>query len=153
MQRILGCLLGGMLLSACGSAVGVGGNEGALVSTTVTRNATDARIREAAVSVFTRDGFSRAGDATGSVSFVKQGGRSAEVAWKTLGNDNPVMIRPTVRWRLLGGGEAKLMCDVEITQASTAYGETARQPLLAGKSAYSGLLRQVKSRVESAAGE
>lgn len=140
----MGCLL----LAACGAAVGVGGpGHDSLAKVTVHR-ATPASIRSVTIAVFREQGFSVMSQAANSIRFEKEGGRSAEIAWKTVGNSNPVMIRPTVSWSPTGTDQLCLMCDVEVAQESTVYGETTRQPMLMGKSAYSGLLEEIKRRVE-----
>jgi hypothetical protein len=138
-----------LVLSACGAAVGVGGGGGAdnLASTRVKTDSSSA-VREAVLDVFRNEGFNVLSQASQSVTFSKRGGRSAEIAWTTTGNPNPVMIRPTVRWGSGGTGSMHVTCQVEVAQISTAYGETVRQPLLVGKSAYNGMLRDVKRRVE-----
>jgi hypothetical protein len=82
------------------------------------------------------------------ITFQKRGGRSAEIAWTTIDNPNPVMIRPTVRWRSTGSSEYTVTCQVEVAQQSTVDGEIVREPMMMGKSAYNGMLREVKQRVE-----
>jgi hypothetical protein len=99
--------------------------------------------------VFQTQGFAVASQGSQSITFAKNGGRSAEIAWSTINNPNPVMIRPTVSWRPAGTSEYWVGCQVEVTQESTVSGETVRQPLLMGKSAYNGMLRDVKQGVES----
>ena len=138
-----------LLIAACGSAVGVGGS-GAdnLASTRVKTNSSTA-VQRAVIDVFQRQGFDVLSRGNQSVEFSKRGGRSAEIAWTTTANPNPVMIRPTVRWRAGHPGEMYLTCQVEVAQESTVYGETVRKPLLVGKAAYNGMLKDVKRQVEN----
>lgn len=139
---------GALLLSACGAAVGVGGDRATYLATTRIRTDSEAAVRQAVEEVFRADGFAVDSRTGRSISFSKVGGRSAEIAWTTVGNPNPVMIRPTVSWRPDGPGAVWVGVRVEITQQSTAFGETVRRPIMTGRSAYSGLLRQVRVRVE-----
>jgi hypothetical protein len=137
-----------LVLSACGAAVGVGsGGADNLASARVKTDSSSA-VRQAVLDVFRDQGFNVLSEGTQSVTFSKRGGRSAEIAWTTTGNPNPVIIRPTVRWRSGGTGSMLVTCQVEVAQLSTVDGETVRQPLLVGKSAYNGMLRDVKRRVE-----
>ncbi|MCH7224831.1 hypothetical protein [Haloferula sp. A504] len=138
-----------LLLAGCGGAVGVGGPGSDSLAKVTVKQASPASIRPATVAVFREQGFSVRSETSSSVTFEKVGGRQAEIAWKTVGNPNPVIIRPTVSWSPMGADQVRLMCDVEIAQESTVYGETVRQPMLAGKSSYSGLLKEIKRRVES----
>jgi hypothetical protein len=147
-RRICLLGLGCLVLSACGAAVGVGdGGVDNLASTRVKTNS-PAAVQQAVLDVFRAEGFNVLSQGSQSITFSKPGGRSAELAWSTTANSNPVMIRPIVRWRTSGSGEMLVTCQVEIAQESTVYGETVRQPFLMGKSAYNGMLRDVKSRVE-----
>ena len=141
--------MGSLLLVACGSAVGVGGSGRDSLATVTVKHTSPASVRPVTIAVFREEGFSVISEGANSLGFEKQGGRSAEVAWKTVGNSNPVMIRPTVSWSQVGADQIRLMCDVEVAQESTVYGETVRHPMLAGKSAYSGLLREIKRRAEA----
>ena len=137
-----------LVVSACGGAVGVGeGRVDNLASTSVKTNSSGA-VRQAVLDVFQEQGFSMLSQGSQSITFTKPGGRSADLAWSTTANPNPVMIRPTVRWRAAGSGEMLVSCQVEVAQQSTVYGETVRQPLMMGKSAYNGMLKDVKRRVE-----
>lgn len=135
------------LLVSCGSSVGVGGS-GSLASVTV-ENSSVARVRAATLGVFTEEGFDKRSETPAAIEFEKDGGRSAEIAWKTVGNSNPVMIRPTVRWSDAGAGTLLLRCEVEVAQQSTVYGETLREPAWVGKGAYQNLLKEVKRRAEA----
>jgi hypothetical protein len=118
-----------------------------LASTSV-KTHSPADVRPAVLDVFREQGFNVLSEGSQSVTFSKPGGRSADLAWSTTANQNPVMIRPTVRWRAAGSGEMLVTCQVEVAQQSTVYGETVRQPYLMGKSAYNGMLKDVKRRVE-----
>ncbi len=148
-MRFIPLVFGALLLAACGSAVGVGGPGGDALAKVTVKQATPESVRRATVSVFREEGFSLLSEGSRSMTFEKQGGRSAEIAWKTVGNSNPVMIRPTVAWSHLGADEVCLTCDVEVAQESTVYGETVREPMVVGKSAYHGMLKEVKRRVEA----
>lgn len=137
-----------LLVSGCGSAVGVGGNGmDDLASTKIKTSSTDA-VRSAVFDVFKGEGFTVLSQSARAITFSKAGGRSADVMWTTINNPNPVMIRPTVSWRPEGAGVVWVSCQVEVAQQDTAFGETVRQPMLVGKSAYHDLLRKVKQRVE-----
>lgn len=137
------------MLSGCGSAVGVG--SGAMDNLATTRIRTDSSdaIRQSVLTVFKADEFSVHSQGTETITFIKRGGRSAEIAWTTVGNPNPVMIRPTVRWRRTGNSEFTVTCRVEIVQQSTVRGEIIREPMMMGTSAYNRMLRQVRRQVES----
>lgn len=141
----IGCLV----LSGCGAAVGVGGGGvDSLASTKMRTDSPDA-IRLAVRSVFEADEFSLLSQGPDSITFTKRGGRSAEIAWTTIGNPNPVMIRPTVRWRKSGGSEFTVTCRVEVAQLSTVSGEIVREPMVVGSSAYGRMLRDAKRKVEA----
>ncbi len=141
----LGCLL----LTGCGAAVGVGsGGMDKLASTRIRTDSSDA-IRRAVLEVFKADEFSVHSQGLETITFSKRGGRSAELAWTTISNPNPVMIRPTVRWRKTGSSEFTVTCRVEIVQESTVRGEIVREPVMMGASAYRRMLRDVRRRVET----
>lgn len=137
-----------LILAGCGAAVGVGNGGVENLATTKIRTGSEAAVRSAVLEVFKSQGFRVLSEGSQSITFSKRGGRSADIAWSTMANPNPVMIRPTVSWRKAGSGEVFVSCQVEIAQLSTVYGETVRQPMVAGKSAYNGMLRDVKRRVE-----
>jgi hypothetical protein len=141
----LGCLL----LSGCGAAVGVGsGGVDNLASTRIRTDSSDA-IRRAVLVVFKADEFSVHSQGPETITFSKRGGRSAEIAWTTISNPNPVMIRPTVRWRKTESSEFTVTCRVEIVQQSTVRGEIVREPMMMGTSAYGRMLREVRRQVEA----
>lgn len=141
---VLGCLV----LSGCGAAVGVGGGGvDNLVSTRIRTDSSEA-IRQSVLAVFKAQEFSVHSQGPETITFSKRGGRTAEIAWTTIANPNPVMIRPTVRWRKTGDSEFTVTCRVEVVQQSTVRGEITRQPMMMGKSAYSRMLRDVRRRVE-----
>jgi hypothetical protein len=144
-MAVLGCLV----LSGCGAAVGVGGGGvDNLASTRIRTDSPDA-IRRAALDVFKAQEFAVHSQGSDTITFSKRGGRSAEIAWTTINNPNPVMIRPTVRWRKTGDSEFMVTCQVEVVQQSTVRGEIVRQPMMMGKSTYNRMLRDVRRRVES----
>ena len=124
---------------------------GCLASTTIRTTSSDA-VRRSVISVFQAQEFSVLSQSPGMITFQKRGGRSAEIAWTTIDNPNPVMIRPTVRWRSTGSSEFTVTCQVEVAQQSTVDGEIVREPMMMGKSAYNGMLRDVKLRVEGGRG-
>ena len=128
--------------------MGVGGGGVDNLASTRVKTNSSAVVQQAVLAVFRAQGFNVLSQGSQSITFSKPGGRSAEIAWTTTANPNPVMIRPIVRWQVSGDGEMLVTCQVEIAQESTVFGETVRQPLLMGKSAYNGLLRDVKRRVE-----
>lgn len=141
----LGCLA----LSGCGAAVGVGGGGVDQLASTRIRTDSSAAIRRAVLDVFKADEFSVHSQGVETITFSKRGGRSAEIAWTTVGNPNPVMIRPTVRWRKTGNSEFTVTCRVEVVQQSTVRGEIVREPLMMGASAYGRMLREVRRQVEA----
>lgn len=136
-----------LTLTACGAAVGVGSGMDYLAATHV-RTTSASAVRSAVLTVFREEGFTLVSRDSESATFVKDGGRGAAIAWSTIDNSNPVLIRPTVTWRESGKGEFWVGCEVQVTQQSTVSGETVRQPLVVGKSAYHGLLQKVKRAVE-----
>lgn len=138
-----------LLLSACGSAVGVGSNSVDNLASTRVKTSSNTEVQRAVEAVFRDEGFAVTSRGSGSMSFSKAGGRSADITWKTIGNDNPVMIEPTVSWRPDGPGMMWIGCQVDVVQESNTFGDTVRKPVLMGKSAYHGMLRKVKSRVEA----
>lgn len=144
-MAVLGCLV----FSGCGAAVGVG--SGAVDSLASTRVRTDSpeAIRQAVLAVFKAEGFAVHSQGPDMITFSIRGGRTAEMAWTTIGNPNPVMIRPTVRWRKTGDSQFTVTCRVEVVQQSTVRGETIREPMMMGKSAYNRMLREVRRRVEN----
>jgi hypothetical protein len=144
-MAVLGCLV----LSGCGAAVGVGGGGVDNLASTRIRTDSPEAIRRAAVEVFKAQEFTVHSQGPDTITFSKRGGRSAEIAWTTINNPNPVMIRPTVRWRKTGDSEFTVTCRVEVVQQSTVRGEIVRQPMMMGKSAYNRMLRDVRRRVES----
>ncbi len=137
-----------LLVCGCGSAVGVGGRDADnLASIRIQTNSTRA-VRSAVLDVFKQEGFTVDSQTSQSITFSQRGGRNAEIMWSTINNPNPVMIRATVTWRPDGAGWVWVGCTVQVTQQSTAFGETARQPRVVGMTAYNGLLRRVKRQVE-----
>lgn len=139
--------MGALVLSACGAAVGVGSGAVDNTASTQVKTQSPAAVRKAVLEVFGAQGFNVRSESANSITFSKIGGRSADIAWSTVGNSNPVKIRPTVTWRP-SGREMWVGCRVEVAQQSTVYGETVRQPLAMGKAAYNSMLRDVKRKVE-----
>ena len=138
-----------VLLTACGASVGVGSNGVDHLASTRIRTTSSTAVNQAVSKVFQNDGFAIISRTDRSITFSKVGGRSADIAWKTIGNDNPVLIQPTVTWRPEGAGMTWLGCSVNVVQQSDAFGNTVRKPIFAGKAAYNGLLDKVKRQVES----
>lgn len=133
--------------SSCGSATGVGSPRAGEFAAVMVRSDNEPIVRQAIRAVFTDAGFQYDVSTASSLEFRKRGNRSAEIAWTTINNPNPVWIRPSVGISRTGDG-FRLTCDVYVTQASTTWGETVRQPLLAGRSGYQRLLNDVRKRVE-----
>ena len=128
--------------------MGVGGGGVDNLASTRVKTSSSSAVNEAVLAVFQEQGFKVLSQGAQSVTFSKPGGRSADLAWSTINNPNPVMIRPTVRWQGAGPAEMTVTCQVEITQQSTVFGEDVRQPYLMGKAAYNGMLSDVRRRVE-----
>ena len=128
--------------------MGVGNEKSDSLASTLVKTNSPAAVQKAVLAVFQEQGFIVLSQTSRAVTFSKPGGRSADAAWSTIGNPNPVMIRPTVAWRESGGTEMFVTCQVEVAQQSTVFGETARQPTWLGSSAYNALLKDVKRRVE-----
>ncbi len=147
-RRSLLAGFGILLLSGCGAAVGAGGIGVDNLASTRIRTGSSEAIRQSVLEVFQAQGFSVNSEGPESITFSKLGGRTAEIAWTTIGNPNPVMIRPTVRWRKTGNSEFTVTCRVEVVQQSTVRGEIIREPMMMGKSAYNRMLRDVRRRVE-----
>lgn len=143
---MLGCVA--LLVSGCGAAVGVGDSGVDDLASVRIKTSSTGSVRSAVMGVFKGEGFSVLSQSERSVTFTKAGGRSADIMWTTINNPNPVMIRPTVSWRPEGAGVVWVGCQVEVAQQDTSFGETVRQPMLVGKSAYNDLLRKVKQQVE-----
>ena len=137
-----------VILSSCGAAVGVGSSGVDSLASTRIRTTSSSAVNRAVLEVFKGQGFEVYSKSSQSITFSKAGGRSADIAWSTTANPNPVMIRPTVSWSS-SGGVTLVTCEVEVAQQSTVFGETVRQPLLVGKSAYNRLLGDVKGKVEA----
>jgi hypothetical protein len=137
-----------LLITGCGAAVGGGGPGVDNLASTRIRTDSSEAIRRTVLVVFEAQGFSVHSEGPESITFNKLGGRTAEIAWTTIGNPNPVMIRPTVRWRRTGNAEFTVTCRVEVVQQSTVRGEIIREPMLMGKSTYSRMLRDVRRQVE-----
>jgi hypothetical protein len=133
--------------SSCGSAMGVGPARKGEYSSVLIRSSDEPAVRQAVNAVFTEAGFIPDGTTSRSMSFRKRGNRSAEVAWSTLANPNPVWIRPTVTLFRTNDG-FRLTCDAYVTQARTTFGEEVRQPLVAGRTGYQRMLNDVRKRVE-----
>jgi hypothetical protein len=138
-----------LLLSGCGAAVGGGGPGVDNLASTRIRTDSSGAIRNSVLAVFEAQGFSVHSEGPESITFSKLGGRTAEITWTTIGNPNPVMIRPTVRWRRTGNSEFTVTCRVEVVQQSTVRGEIIRQPMIMGKSTYGRMLRDVRRQVEA----
>lgn len=128
--------------------MGVGNERANSLASTRVKTNSSAAVEKAVLAVFQDEGFRVRSQSSRSVTFSKPGGSSAAAAWSTIGNPNPVMIRPTVAWRASGDAEMLVTCQVEVAQQSTVFGETVRQPTWLGSSAYNALLKDVKRRVE-----
>jgi hypothetical protein len=136
-------------LNSC-STVGLGPSGAGEYSGTTINSSNLPLIRKTTVAVFAEKGFRLDGSADyGTIRFVKPGTRSAQIAWGSNMNDNPVMVRPEVQITALGP-KTQLVCNVYMTQESTVYGENVKQPHLTGKAGYSSLLSTIRKRVEAA---
>jgi hypothetical protein len=144
-------ILGGVALwvAGCGQSMGVSGGRSSDLASTRIRTTSSNSVRAAVLAVFKEEGFTVVSESKQSITFSIAGGRRADIMWSTINNPNPVMIQPTVRWRNIGPGEILVECSVEVTQRMTAFGETSRKPMLAGKAAYNNMLRRVRQRVEA----
>ncbi|MFC7339040.1 hypothetical protein ACFQY0_17735 [Haloferula chungangensis] len=141
-------ILTGAALSSC-STVGLGPSGAGEYSGTTINSSNLALIRQTTVAVFAEKGFRLDGSADyGTIRFVKEGTRSAQIAWGSNMNDNPVMVRPEVQINSLGP-KTQLICNVYMTQESTVYGENVKQPHLTGKAGYSSILSTIRKRVEA----
>ena len=128
--------------------MGVGNERSDSPASTRVKTNSSAAVKQAVLSVFQEQGFRLLSQTSQSATFSKVGGRSADATWSTIGNPNPVMIRPYVAWRASSATEMFVTCDVEVAQESTVFGENTRQPTWLGSSAYNSLLKDVKRRVE-----
>lgn len=137
------------LLTSCGSSVGLGSETGGNYASTKIKSSNQSLIRSTTVAVFQEAGFSSAGGAGSTLYFEKVGSRSAQIAWGSNLNDNPVIISPEIRISPRGP-ETVLVCNVFMVQQSTVYGENSKQPHLMGKSGYNSMLSTIRKRVEAA---
>lgn len=132
------------------STVGLGPSGAGEYAGTTINSSNLPLIRQTTVAVFAEKGFRLDGSADyGTIRFVKTGSRSAQAAWGSNLNDNPVMIRPEVQINPLGS-KTQLICNVYMTQQSTVFGEDSKKPHLMGKAGYSSMLTSIRSRVETA---
>lgn len=138
-----------LLLASCGHTVGLNSGNTSDYASTKIKSTNHALIRATTLQVFQEAGFTPSLSPGDTLYFSKQGTRSAQIAWGSNLNDNPVYIRPEVAMQKYPA-ETRLVCNVFITQASTVYGENVRQPHLAGKSGYERLMRDIRKRVEAA---
>lgn len=138
-----------LLVAGCGQSMGVSGGRSSNLASTRIRTTSSSSVRAAVLSVFKEEGFTVLSESKQSITFSIAGGRRADIMWSTINNPNLVMIQPTVTWRNIGPGEILVECSVEVTQRMTAFGETSRKPMLAGKTAYNKMLRRVRQRVET----
>lgn len=139
----------GAALNSC-STVGLGPSGAGEYSGTTIKSSNMALIRKTTVAVFAEKGFRLDGSAEyGTIRFAKTGSRSAQIAWGSNMNSNPVMVRPEVQITALGP-KTQLICNVYMTQQSEVFGEDVKQPHLAGKAGYSSMLSTIRSRVEKA---
>ena len=147
--RLFALAIGLSALNSC-STVGLGPSGAGEYSGTTINSSNLPLIRKTTVDVFAEKGFRLDGSADyGTIRFVKPGTRSAQIAWGSNFNDNPVMVRPEVQITALGP-KTQLVCNVYMTQESTVYGENVKQPHLTGKAGYSSMLSTIRKRVEAA---
>lgn len=137
------------LLVSCGSTVGLGSETSGNYASTQIKSSNLSLIRSTTTAVFRENGFDSSGGTSSALFFRKTGSRSAQIAWGSNLNDNPVMIEPEVKISPRGA-ETLLVCNVFMVQQSTVYGENVKQPHLVGKSGYERLLSDIRKRVEAA---
>ena len=139
----------GLALNSC-STVGLGPSGAGEYSGTTINSSNLPLIRKTTVAVFAENGFRLDGSADyGTIRFVKNGSRSAQAAWGSNMNSNPVMVRPEVQIDPRGAKTA-LICNVYMTQQSEVFGEDVKQPHMMGKAGYSSILSTIRKRVEAA---
>jgi hypothetical protein len=142
-------IFAGLVLSSC-STVGLGSSGAGEYAGTSIKSSNLPLIRQTTVAVFAEKGFHLDGSAEyGTISFAKTGSRSAQAAWGSNFNENPVMVRPEVQITALGP-KTQLICNVYMTQQSTVFGENSKKPYLMGKAGYSSILSTIRRRVEQA---
>ncbi|MEP4077485.1 hypothetical protein [Haloferula sp.] len=142
-------IFAGLALNSC-STVGLGPSGAGEYAGTTINSSNMPLIRQTTVAVFAEKGFRLDGSADyGVIRFVKTGSRSAQAAWGSNMNSNPVMVRPEVQINPLGP-KTQLICDVYMTQQSEVFGENVKQPHLGGKAGYSSILSTIRKRVEKA---
>ena len=137
------------LLLSCGGAVGLNDGRSNDYASTKVKSIDHELIRSTTAQVFREAGFSAEPSRGNVMHFSKVGARSAQIAWGSNLNDNPVIFRPEVRMQKYPA-ETRLVCNVYITQQSDVFGENVKQPHLVGKSGYERLMRDIRKRVEAA---
>ena len=135
-------------LSSCGHTVGLNSGHSSDYASTRIKSTDHALIRSTTIQGFQEAGFTVSPSKGSTLFFSKQGTRSAQIAWGSNLNGNPVFIRPEVVMQKQPT-ETRLVCNVFITQQSTVYGEDVKQPHLVGKSGYERLMRDIRKRVEA----
>ena len=138
-----------LLLTSCGTTAGVGPTSGNFAATTI-KNTNRAAVDRAVVDVFTGDGFRLVSRTSDSFTFQKWGGKSTQIVYGDWFSDG-VVVSPEVNVASIGSGAYRVGCNVTMMEEDV-FGELEQKwkPVLIGKSAYKGLLRQVRDRAQGA---
>ena len=139
-----------LLLTGCGTTAGVGPTSSNFASTTI-KNTSRAAVDQAVIEVFTGDGFQLISKNSDGFTFRKWGGKSTQIVYGDWFSDG-VAVTPTVTVAPAGSGTFKVGCNVTMMEEDV-FGELEEKwnPVLIGKSAYNGLLRQVRDRAQGSA--
>ena len=138
-----------LLLVGCGTTAGVGPTSGSFASTTI-KNTNRTAVDQAVTNVFTGDGFQLISKTSDGFTFRKQGGKSTQIVYGDWFTDG-VAVSPKVSVTPAGPATYKVGCNVTMMEENV-FGELEEKwnPVLIGKSAYNGLLRQVRDRAQNA---
>ncbi len=138
-----------LLLTGCGTTAGVGPTSGSFASTTI-KNTNRAAVDQAVIDVFTGDGFQLISKNSDGFTFRKWGGKSTQIVYGDWFTDG-VAVSPKVSVTPIGPDTYKVGCNVTMMEEDV-FGELEEKwnPVLIGKSAYNGLLRQVRDRAQGA---
>ena len=142
--------LSSLLLAGCGTTAGVGPTTSNFAATTI-KNTNRAAVDQAVLAVFVGDGFQLVSQSSNTFTFRKWGGKSTQVVYGDWFTDG-VAVSPTVNVTPVGQGAYRVGCNVTMMERDV-FGELEEKwnPVLIGKSAYKGLLRQVRDRAQGAA--
>jgi len=129
----------GLMVSSCGSSVGL---DGANSYSHVYALSSDVdKARRVTKEVFAKEGFTFVGSSHSTLRFEKEGGTSAQLTWGSYGHQ--VMILPEVFIQKEGH---RILLDCELYLST--YNGDARKPWVAGKGPYKRLLKKIKKRIE-----